>query len=284
MDKICSILVNSCDAYQDTWLPFFTLFKKFWPDCEYPIYLNSESKRLYCNDLDIITINHSIEQARSDRVIHSLKMIHSKFVILLLDDFFFDDFVDQSKISECIRWMQKNRHIAVFTFASSLWNDIDDRKYDGFELRPVKGEYRFNMQAALWRRTTLLKILKHGESPWDAEHMGTFRARVLMPKILFYTAKKNEKKVISYEYGGAIHQGKWTIGTPQLLKRHNISGIEFGIRGFDPTPTEIWARLRTDERDENIIKKNIKIRIGEYFVATGVVKKNSSLHKRKYGR
>ena len=32
--KLCnvSILVNSCDSYDDLWLPFFTLLEKYWPN------------------------------------------------------------------------------------------------------------------------------------------------------------------------------------------------------------------------------------------------------------
>lgn len=55
-DKLsCAVLVNSCDKYSETWIPFFTLLKKYWPDCEYPIYLNTENKK--CSIPDISTIN-----------------------------------------------------------------------------------------------------------------------------------------------------------------------------------------------------------------------------------
>lgn len=77
--------------------------------------------------------------------------------------------------------------------------------------------------------------------------------------------------IIPYEYGGAIHQGKWTKGTPELLKKNNISTIDYSIRGFDPKSTEEWSKLHLDEVPV-ITKKSLKMKIGEYLVALGIIK------------
>lgn len=47
--------------------------------------------------------------------------------------------------------------------------------------------------------------------------MGTFRSRVLYSNKKFYASEKGIPMIIPYEYGGAIHQGKWTKGTPEGL-------------------------------------------------------------------
>lgn len=39
-----SILVNTCDKFEDCWNPFFKLFFLFWPDYNGVIYLNTEYK------------------------------------------------------------------------------------------------------------------------------------------------------------------------------------------------------------------------------------------------
>lgn len=62
----------------------------------------------------------------SDRLIDSLKKIKTKYVILMLDDFLINADVKQDKIDQCINWMDQNPDVAVFSFASSLWKDIDD--------------------------------------------------------------------------------------------------------------------------------------------------------------
>lgn len=39
-----ALLVNTCDKFEDCWIPFFSLLKKYWPDCSGKIYLNTEYK------------------------------------------------------------------------------------------------------------------------------------------------------------------------------------------------------------------------------------------------
>jgi len=29
-NKKCSLLINTCDNYDDTWIPFFTLLSNYW--------------------------------------------------------------------------------------------------------------------------------------------------------------------------------------------------------------------------------------------------------------
>jgi hypothetical protein len=56
-NNFCTIIVNSCDAYDDTWYPFFKLLKKYWPNCKFPIVLNTETKKFEYEGLDIKVIN-----------------------------------------------------------------------------------------------------------------------------------------------------------------------------------------------------------------------------------
>ena len=48
-----TILVNSCDKYEDAWEPFFKLFSIQWPECPYKIILNTESKNFSCDYLSV---------------------------------------------------------------------------------------------------------------------------------------------------------------------------------------------------------------------------------------
>ena len=34
-----AIVVSSCDKFFDAWRPFAFFFRKFWPDCPFPVYL-----------------------------------------------------------------------------------------------------------------------------------------------------------------------------------------------------------------------------------------------------
>ena len=64
--KKCSLLINTCDNYEDTWIPFFSLLSNYWGECPYSIYLNTEEKNISYNNLDIEVINHSKNMQWSD--------------------------------------------------------------------------------------------------------------------------------------------------------------------------------------------------------------------------
>ena len=49
-----SIIVNTCDAYEDVLKLFFAAFDEYWPECEYSVYINTEKKQYnYARTTDI---------------------------------------------------------------------------------------------------------------------------------------------------------------------------------------------------------------------------------------
>ena len=51
-----SVLVNTCDKFEDCWNPFFKLFCMYWQDYKGKIYLNTEYKDYSFPGLDIISV------------------------------------------------------------------------------------------------------------------------------------------------------------------------------------------------------------------------------------
>lgn len=234
MNKSCTIVVSSCDSYEDAWCPFFTLFKKQWPLCPFPIVLNTESKEYQFEGLDIsikklYKSNESI--GWSHRLKKVLSEIDSEYVIMLLDDFFLEDLVNEAVINQCIEWMCADPKIAVFYFMPSSQVGSKDGKYDGFALMPQNARYRLNCQAALWRRNFLIKCLRDHENPWQFETWGSVRSRRYSEE--FYAISDPKLKVFDYDYGKPIIQGKWNIEEVQRIKEKfnidiNTDGLGIG--------------------------------------------------------
>ena len=84
MDNSVTILVSSCDLYEDAWYPFFKLLKIQWPECEqYRIVLNTETKTY---NPDFIKINSIVSGKKpwSARLKHCLKQIDSDYIMFFL--------------------------------------------------------------------------------------------------------------------------------------------------------------------------------------------------------
>lgn len=234
MENLCTILVNTCDKYEDCWNPFFTLLKKYWKNIKYPIVLNTESKSFNFPGLDIKSFGmykDNKKVAWGERMIKTLKKIDSKYIIFMLDDFFITDYVDEDKLNEVIKWMKEDSNIAVFSFNVVEDNklDIPSNKYYGYALRDKKGPYRFNCQAAIWRRDVLIKIFRKHESPWEWELIGNSRS--VRFKEEFYTLVDVKNMIFKYDYKNiGIVRGRWKLPDVKIFFEKEGINIDYDIR------------------------------------------------------
>ncbi|MEG1011499.1 MAG: hypothetical protein RSD27_01845 [Ruthenibacterium sp.] len=245
----CTVLVCSCDAYEDLWQPFFKLLEKFWPQCPYEILLNTETKKFdYSGVLKVTTFVSCAagkEKAWSKRLRQCLKTIDTPYTIFMLDDFFVSAPVDQSKIERCLQWMDNDENIVNFSFVPTLWKDIDDGKYPDFLRRSENALYKVNTQVGLWKTEELKKLLRNHESPWQFENWGSWRANRNEKKV-FYAADKNSSRAFQYIFGGGIHGGKWAREILPIFKENNIIISNYEIRGWDVIPTVEYERLQEE--------------------------------------
>lgn len=230
----CTVLISSCDSYEDTWEPFFRIMDIQWPDCPYPIVLNTESKQYSYKNFEISCPNHYVKGQKvawGERLIHTLKAINTEYVIFLLDDFFFTNKVDQKRIEMCISWMDNDTDISVFSFRRTHQPNIKDGLYPCFERRPQDAEYRLNCQAAVWRREDLISYIKPHETPWEWEIYGSRRSRKYTKK--FYSAIEGAPYVFDYDimkYG--VIRGKWAKTTVPFFEQFGINNVDYEHRGF----------------------------------------------------
>lgn len=230
----CTILVASSDGYEDSWIPFFKILKENWNDIPYEIKLSTQTKSFQFDGLDIDIVNMSPANVKAPwgaRMIEALSGIQTEYVLLLLEDYYLLEPVDQNRIEQCLDWMDEDNCIANFSFGVMDYPNIRDEKYPGFERRPQVGPYRLNAQAALWRREKLISYIRPHESPWDWEILGSERSE-RYPE-LFYTSIKDKPRVFLYDFWECgIRRGKWTKGVPTLFAKYDID-MDFSIRGFN---------------------------------------------------
>ena len=234
MKNKCTILVNSCDKYQDAWVPFFHFLMLNWENIPYNIVLNTESKDFCYKDLNIKTFNLYKEQVNipwGKRYIETLKLIDSKYVITLLDDFYLEHKVDQEIIDKCINWMDLNDQIVVFSFYESDGEFIPSTEYENFGRRVYNNnEYKFNCQAAIWRRESLITYIREHESPWEWEIYGSNRKTQECE--VFYNILNNKYSPFKYDiYKYGLRRGRWLTDTVDLFEKNGIK-VDFQLRGF----------------------------------------------------
>lgn len=213
----CAVLVVSCHRYRDLWTPFFTLFKRYWPDCNMPVFLGTDSG---CADLDWVSTLNAPHSSWSNRLRCLLESFPADYVLLLLEDFFFDRQVSTSDVTAQFKLLQSLDGVAMRLFP----NPPADYCRDRVGVIHRNAAYRVSLQASIWHRRRLLELLVDGESPWDFEWNGSRRSQDIPGG--FYCVRH---PVIHYRH--VIERGVWFRGAAQFYRKQNIGC------NFDQRPT-----------------------------------------------
>ncbi len=269
MSEQFTVVVSSCDSYADLWDPFFKILMDEWEGVEnIPIVLNTESKTYAYEGLDIRTMQlykNGENVAWTRRFRDTLDRIETDYVLTLLDDFFMMDRVRSEEINEHVKWMEENNRISVFSYMETFTPNIKDVWYKGFERRPWFGTYKFNCQAALWRRKHLIEYLDHDESPWEWEFYGNWRS-YRHPFRLFYSHDIAEPYVFPYIYNAAginfgglgLFRGRWYLPYVEpLFKQHGIE-MDYSVRG-EITEEEISAIVNKGKNESPKYHKSFQV-------------------------
>ena len=230
----CAVLISSCDSYADILDAFFETLHIYWPGLEYPIYLSTETIE-YNNKHFIINNIHpgDINCSWTERITDALGKIKAKYILLLLDDFFLYNYVNEKKVASCLENIRKDKNNAAFLFYP-IFGNYKNCEHDGFlEIVKSKTFVVTAIVAALWSKKQLLKYTKkYKENIWEFEQNATIRSKTKYKKDRFFVTKSNDDNIIFYDfikYG--LFSGKWFKETEKLFERLNIK-MDFSKRGF----------------------------------------------------
>jgi hypothetical protein len=196
----CSVLIPSCDAYSDLWIPFMTLFWRHWPDCPFPVYLGSNQQTFEHPCVTTIHAGHRNNWANCVR--EYLATLDTPYVLLMLEDFFLRRLVNTMQVVSCFEAMVKLQGMML----RLVPRPSPDLPVIGF---PLIGQikpgapYRVSMQAAIWHRQTLLDLMRAGETIWQFEIHGSRRSESMGER--FYGVWRS---VLPYDHH-VVERGKW---------------------------------------------------------------------------
>lgn len=266
-----SILINSCDKYSDAWEPFFRILEKSWPEIvDYPIYLNTESKKYEDPVFNVTVLNCVDEDAKKKwgkRLLDALDRIDSEYVLFLLEDFFFEESINHSEVLKCVNYLKNEPNAVVISIIPQ--NECESEAYcaehelkemPGYVLRKQKTDYKLSAGPSIWRKSLLKKWTLKNDTPWGWEFFGS--KRTWFSKDKFYCRSKLASQIFVYDFlhGGAIHRGKWVgYKMRELMEKYGIE-IDMSQREIEEDylkenrkPLPIYKRLTS------ILKNKVKL-------------------------
>ena len=234
-----AILVNSCDKFDDCWIPFFILWQKFGiKSLDHAVYLCTERKHFEApgvsvQSLCVCTANGwmgSHAPTWSWCLKKALEAIQEDFVLYFQEDYFLTKSIDEEAVRFVLATMVEHQDIGcVHLTGIGIRRTLQDSDYPGLRKGDPKDWYYVSCQAALWRKSILSSLIREHESAWQFERWASKRAR--WTGYRFYVLDRPEADMpVDYVKTGII-QGKWFEPVDPLFREHGIE-MDFSKRGF----------------------------------------------------
>jgi hypothetical protein len=274
-DSKFAILVNTTDSFEDCWLPFFKLFKLFWPSYNGTIYLNTEKKSFVYQGLNIISVKSGLTDAPWAKCLeHAVNRIDEDCFIYMQEDYFLHSMVNFRTVENLYREFVKGTSDCLHLTDQCTIGPFGKSSVTSEIWRILNGaDYRVSTQAAFWKTKSILSIIRPWESGWDFERFGTARSVALSVDITCVNQdvyKQNVNELMPYVFTGII-KGKWKPEVVPLFKNHEID-IDFNTRGFVGSQERYWfSKTKTMISMGYKYAKNV---ILEFLFAKGLSKWN----------
>lgn len=236
--KDVTILINTCDDYEDCWELFFRLYKKYWPNHSLRIILNTESKSFSMDGLNIETFNlynEDTDVSYGQRMLDHLDRIDTPFVIPFLDDYFLRSEVDYESIERCIEWLKSDERAAQFYFTQRVddcYSKIEN--YPGFVKIDNIAPYKLNMTIGVWKTDVYKSFWSEYVSPWSWEYFSTINT--YDNKYDFYAVAPDTKPLVDFGHKKGkpwgIVRGKWVVEDVKPLFDKEGIEVDYNKRGI----------------------------------------------------
>ena len=215
------ILVLSCDKNEDLWEPFHHCIEKYWPEHPEVIYSTETKGNPYYKT---ICVNYDIKHW-SLRVKKCLELINDEWVLIMVDDIFIRQKVDNNYFNYIISTIPEG----AANLNLELSFDKKDLYYNNnIKLRNPKGKYKTSVMCGIWNREKAVQCFDLVADPWEVEQVNdrfNFKYYVLDTKNVLYWGHTPE--IIIW----GVYQGKWTHEAADFLLTEGIK-INYNIRGF----------------------------------------------------
>lgn len=225
-DKDLSALIVGFDGYKDVWDIDVHLLNKYWSNRPKTYLATSVLKPDYDN-VEIIAAGEGSEWSK--KAYTALKAIKTKYVLLLLEDFFISSPVDNTIVLDSLQLI-KNSDIKFYQvlvqLVKSSWEKgapFQGNKH--IKIIPQNKKYPLNLQAAIWDREFLIKTIGEGNyNAWQFEIKQISIDRINVDKIEYLIDDRN---ILNIEH--TIVQSKYLRGPLKRLKKQEPQ-IDFSGR------------------------------------------------------
>lgn len=244
-----AIVVSSCDAFFDCWQPFASFFRKFWPDCPFPVYLIVNRLPVRSSFIRGIAVGEDRNWASNMKT--ALSQIDAERVLYLQEDYFLTAPVAEDQLARDFSYAFEHDVDAFCFRARSELEQAFAPINPDFGVVPRESDGRTRCQLTLWKRDAFTSALRDGETAWEMESRGSARTREM--KILSYSTR--ERAPVAYLMS-AVVRGLWTPEAIAMCKEQNLAIDPHFRATYSPHPLrQRLGRMQTRFRLRRELRK-----------------------------
>ncbi len=172
LSKNMSIVVVSCDKYNDLWDDMFNLLDKFWPNRKYETYLATDTLNYQRPGVKVINFGKIREWMVCTR--KALGQIDTPYVLFLMDDYFIVDYIKEKEIENDLSFMMANNgsYLDLQRKPDYLKTKDSITVLQHIHTIPPHTKYGICADAAIWNRKFFIEQLeKEDGDAWRFEMM-----------------------------------------------------------------------------------------------------------------
>lgn len=275
MSKV-TILINSCDLYEDAWEPCLKLFKIQWPNCSYDFVINSETKIYNGEFSEVKTICPNRKDLTwSQRFKYALEHIDSPYILFTLEDYFPLSKINAPLFEKAVGVLDNNPNVGMICLSHTERENIktDDYEDENFYSRVINPKCMIWCRINLYRRDYLLKLLKMHETIWEFEGFASYRAKKLNYIILQQNSKNDEVFTfkVKIEDGYGISLRKWLPRNVDLFNKYNIP-VNYNNLGI-AKQNEFTVKSTDKRKQKSLIERLYRIKLMPRKIKKKIYKK-----------
>lgn len=195
MTKPYRIILLTSDKYIKAVLPYAWLIKKYWPDHPEVVVGGFTEPDFQMPDRFSF---HSIGKFSdypvnrwSDALIKLLYEIQDEVFVLMLEDYWINQSVNNTVIQMCVDYCHQFEYVARLDLTSDRrWANGGNVSLYGkmghvdLIWSDPNSQYHCSLMTGVWQKKNLLRVLIPGETPWQFELQGTPRLSSLREEII----------------------------------------------------------------------------------------------------
>jgi len=175
MIRNVAVIVNSTDKYWVLWEAFFTIFRKFWADCPYKVYLFSQNPGRFDGVKPLIRRGKWWSNAYKK----ALESIPEKYFIWADESGMLTKKIETERVVDYIDILKQENLVGIH-FNALMRNEFkEDFKSPNklwAELVNMKGDnYSICLQPSCWDKEKFIKYIAKDETIWEMEINGSKR-------------------------------------------------------------------------------------------------------------